>query len=223
MLKVINCFEHSTVVPQYNRVSVLRDSIKRDDSNIVDIKLQVSYGIIQFNESSYLKNLLIDYTVQNGAYAKDFLPYIDLIGTCVLHQDTDFKSLLRLAGQDHIMRKCQDAIYEENFINPALKWADNEGFTLPLSTLVILDSFVHSGSVPMFIRRRFKEPVPRNGGTEKDWISEYILHRKKWMLSHKNTLLRNCAYRMNCFAALIADDNWMLEKLPIFANGVKIE
>jgi hypothetical protein len=45
---------------------------------------------------------------------------------------------------------------------------------LPLSMLVVYDSFIHSGSVPMFLRKRFIERPPANGGDEKKWIGSYV-------------------------------------------------
>lgn len=211
--KIISCFEHGTPVPQYSIVSVLNDDKGR---------LQISYGIVQTNEKSNLPWLIEEYCKRKGQYYKEFEPYIPLIGQHVLYKDESFKDLLRLSGQDFIMMKCQDELYEKVYLGPAYTWSNEKGFMLPLSSLAILDSYVHSGRIHMFLRRRFVDRVPSEGGDEKRWIYHYILQRKRWMQEHSNILIRNCVYRMDCLYTLILDDNWNLDKRPIFANGIKL-
>ena len=211
--QIISCFEHGTPVPQYGSVSVLRDDNGR---------LQISYGIIQTNEKSNLGRLLDCYCSRHGAYYRDFARYITSIGYNKLHADEEFKDLLRLAGQDHIMMECQEELYNEKYIRPSEIWASERGFSLPLSFLVILDSYIHSGTVPYFLRKRFIEPVPSRGGDERQWVKDYVACRKRWMEKHENNLIRNCVYRMDCFITLILDDNWSLDKRPIFAHGIKL-
>ena len=45
------------------------------------------------------------------------------------------------------MRQTQDAFFDKVYFQPAKAWADAHGFTLPLSMLVIFDSFIHSGQI----------------------------------------------------------------------------
>lgn len=103
-----------------------------------------------------------------------------------------------------------------------MKWADNNGFSQTLSALVIYDSFIHSGSIPIFLRKRFPASVPADGGNEKDWIAEYVGTRDSWLRNHSNQLLRKTVYRTNCFQHEIVRNNWDLSQLPISANGVNV-
>lgn len=52
--------------------------------------------------------------------------------------------------------------------------AAKNGFSLPLSALVIYDSFIHSGSILYFLRKRFHEMPTAKGGDEKTWIRQYV-------------------------------------------------
>jgi len=71
--------------------------------------------------------------------------------------DDAFKSLLRAAGNDPVMQKAQDFIFASETWDSAQRWFNENGFTLPLSMLVIADSFLQSGSMLRFLRQRFKE------------------------------------------------------------------
>lgn len=71
------------------------------------------------------------------------------------------------------MRKTQDSFFDRVYYRPAMKWADTQGFTLPLSALVIYDSFIHSGSIIWVIRNMFPESPPSASGNEKAWTKAY--------------------------------------------------
>jgi len=58
------------------------------------------------------------------------------------------------------MRQVQDVFFDKRYFQPAMTWADSNGFALPLSALVIYDSFVHSASILGFLRKRFPEEPP---------------------------------------------------------------
>ena len=68
------------------------------------------------------------------------------------------------------MQRIQDDFFDKRYFQPAMQWADTNEFTLPLSALVIYDSFIHSGSILDFLRKRFPEVPPAKGGNEKTWI-----------------------------------------------------
>jgi chitosanase len=104
----------------------------------------------------------------------------------------------------------------------AFRFFEQNQFTLPLSLLVIYDSYIHSGSVPTFLRKRFGEFPPAAGGDEKKWSSSYVDIRHQWLKYHANALLRKTLYRTQCFKDQIAADNWLLAKLPVIANGVAV-
>ena len=137
--------------------------------------------------------------------------------------DHVFLDLLKDAGKnDPIMRKAQDDFFDKRYFQPAMKWADNNGFTLPLSALVIYDSFIHSGSVPDFLRKHFTAKTPKNGGDEKTWISQYVDARQNWLATASNPVLHTTVYRTKCFKGEIAKGDWDLTQLPIDAHGVKV-
>jgi len=94
-------------------------------------------------------------------------------------------------------------------------------FHEPLSMLVIFDSFIQSGSVPMHLRVRFTARPPAYGGAEKVWTSAYVDVRHKWLSKHSNSAVRASNYRTACFRREIARGNWVLEP-PVVMNGVSV-
>lgn len=150
-------------------------------------------------------------------------PFIEKIGVTPLADDQQFKQLLRDAGRnDPVMRQVQDDFFDKRYFQPAMSWADNNGFTLPLSALVIYDSFIHSGSILGFLRKRFPELPPAKGGNERAWISQYVDARQNWLATADNKLLHSTVYRTKCFKNEIVRENWDLGQVPITANGVDV-
>jgi len=91
-----------------------------------------------------------------------------------------------------------------------------------MSMLVIYDSFIHSGSILPFLRKKFTEPVPAQGGDEKKWLGEYVKARHKWLAGHSKPILRKTIYRTNCYLGEIEGKNWHLTVLPIRMNGIAV-
>jgi chitosanase len=184
---------------------------------------QVTYGRSQTTEYGNLDELIEMYVMSgHGRLGEQLRPYIDKIGVQPLADDGEFKRLLKEAGNDPVMRQTQDVFFERRYFQPAKAWAQAQGFTLPLSALVIYDSFIHSGGIPQFLRKRFPEKPPASGGDEKRWVAQYVNARHDWLANHSNRLLRKTIYRTNCFKAEIARDNWKLALMPINANGVPV-
>jgi chitosanase len=86
---------------------------------------------------------------------------------------------------------------------------------------VIYDSYIHSGSILSFLRKKFPTVVPASGGNEMEWITNYIEARYQWLAHHNNHLLRNTVYRMDCFTEQLDNKNWDLTQ-SIKAHGVTI-
>lgn len=214
MRKVINCFEMGRTVAKNDVIYIYRDG----PNSVRQITL--SWGITEYGN---LRKLIQNYIAVGGEYKDYFKDYVSKIGRQALVNDANFKKLLlKAAKDDAVFQKEMDNMYYEAYFNPAEKFFNQNGFTKSLSMLVILDSCIHSGSVPLFLRNKFSEKVPANGGDEKAWISAYIKARKNWLANHSRTILHGTVYRMNCFLEQIKNDNWDLDKLPIIANGVKI-
>ena len=121
------------------------------------------------------------------------------------------------------MKKVQDDFFEAVYFQPAQKWADQQGFNLPLSMLVIYDSYIQSGSIRSEIREKFPEVPPSKGGDEKAWILAYVNARHSFLANNSKPAVRPTVYRTKCLKEQIQKQNWMLGILPIDANGVVID
>ena len=213
--QVINVFETGSTQGNYSNISIYKDGPHK-------IR-QVTYGRSQTTEYGNLHELIQMYADANGIYSEQLRPYVEKIGVTPLVDDNLFKQLLRDAGKkDPVMCQIQDEFFDKRYFQPAMVWADNNGFSLPLSDLVIYDSFIHSGSILDFLRRRFPEAPPAKGGYEKTWIKQYVDVRQDWLANADNQELHKTVYRTQCFKAEIARGNWDLSQFPINANGVNV-
>ncbi len=214
--RVINVFETGTPEGKYDQVTILADG--KNGSR------QITYGRSQTTEQGNLAKLIEMYIRGNGVYAEQFSKYIDKIGKQSLVDNKTFKDLLRSAAKDDaIMRSTQDEFFDLAYYNPAYEFFTKNGFIMPLSMLIIYDSYIHSGSVLTALRKRFGEYPPAKGGDEKKWITSYVDVRHQWLKYHTNPIVQRTIYRTQCFKDQIAADNWLLAKLPIMANGVKVQ
>ena len=158
--QVINVFETGSVQGDYSSISIFPDGPSR-------IR-QVTYGRSQTTEYGNLHELIQMYVDANGTDSNQLRPYLEKIGVTALVDDSQFKELLRDSGKnDPKMREIQDEFFDKRYFQPAMAWADENGFTLPLSALVIYDSFIHSGSVPDFLRKRFPNVSQLKGAMKK--------------------------------------------------------
>lgn len=214
---VVNVFETGSVQGHYNALVKLKD-YKHPVSG--ELMVQVTYGRSQTTEFGHLRALVQDYVDRQGLYSTDFASYVNRIGKMPsLATDDFFCKRLQLAGkEDPIMKKCQDDFFDGKYYQPAHNWFSQREFTLPLSLLVIYDSFIHSGGMLQFLRKRFPEVVPAAGGEERKWITQYVNVRHQWLANHSNPLLRNTIYRTNCFLTQIEHSNWDLSQ-SINAHG----
>ena len=211
--KIVNVFESGTPNGDYACVSLYDDGPN-------GIK-QITYGKSQTTEWGNLPNLIDLYIKNDGKHASDFLKYSDSFGRVSLVTNKDFITLLKVAAKDPIMHQSQDSFFDEHYWKPALAWFDKNQFKLNLSMLVIYDSFIHSGSILKFLRDKFSEKVPVNGGNEKYWILDYCKARFVWLDNHSNPILRKTVYRVDNFLTAIKEENWDLAETFV-ANGTKI-
>lgn len=211
--KVLLAFEQSSTTIKYN-------SIYKYDDGPKDIKqITLSFGITEYGN---LKSFIQDYCDKKGKYSKDFISYLPLIGKTSLVENTSFINLLKESATDPAMQECQEIAYEKMYIAPALSWCSKNNFVLPLSNLVIADSFLQSGSILSLLRNKFSEKVPAAGGDEKAWVTEYCKARKIWLENHSRKILNKTVYRMITMLSLIEKDDWCLEQSTYNINGVKI-
>jgi chitosanase len=211
--KILLAFEQSSTNIKYDKIYIYNDG--KDSSK----QITVSFGI---TEQGNLKKLIDSYCSLNGKLTPKFQPYLNDIGVKPLANNKDFIDLLKQAGSDPVMQMCQERAYDDMYINPAYKFCIDNKLEFELSKLVISDSYLHSGSILTFLRNKFSERTPVNGGNEKIWIESYCKARKEWLSNHSNALLRNTVYRMNFMLDRIEKGDWGLTQSPFIANDVKI-
>jgi chitosanase len=162
--QVVNVFETGSVQGDYGAISIFSDGPNG--------MRQITYGRSQTTEYGHLEMLITMYVNASGAFSERLRPYIPKIGDIPLVDDSQFKQLLRDAGKnDPKMREVQDEFFDKKYFQPAIAWATANGFALPLSALVVYDWFMHSGGILWFLRKRFPESPPANGGNEKNGSS----------------------------------------------------
>jgi len=214
ILQVVNVFETGKPEGKYDALVVMADGHNGTR--------QITYGRSQTTEQGNLKTLIQLYVSKGGSFAAELTPYLPKLSVTPLADDAKFKKLLKDAAKsDPLMRSCQDEFFDHVYYQPAEQFFKGNHFTLPLSMLVIYDSYIHSGSILPKLRNRFPEMTPLNGGEEKAWITAYVNTRHEWLATHGNRLLRKTIYRTQCFKDQINQSNWSFT-LPIIAHGVKI-
>lgn len=213
--RVLNAFETGTADGDYGLISIYHDGPH-------DVP-QITYGRSQTTEYGNLRKLVQMYVEASGSFSETLWPFADLVGSVPLTDNREFKALLRNAGRnDPVMRRIQDEFFELEYFQPAMQWADENGFALALSGLIIYDSFIHSGGILWLIRQRFPENPPALGGSEPAWIAAYLRERHRWLLSHHRAEVRASAYRTRDLQQEIDRGNWDLAQMPILANGVEV-
>jgi chitosanase len=170
-----------------------------------------------------LRKVLERYGEAHGVYGEQLVPYIALLKAGDPGTDSDFIKLLKEIGnKDPLMMTIQEEMFDRLYLGPAFDWASRYGFGLPLSYLVIADSFLHSGGMLDFLMKRFAEPKPSAGGQERDWIKAYTDTRRDWLANHSNKILRNTVYRCDCYLAEIKRSNWDLAQTPLNMHGTEV-
>lgn len=211
--KILLAFEQSTTSIQYGKIYTWNDG----PGNTKQITL--SFGI---TETGNLKTLVKTYCDKAGKFAAELAPYVARIGGKSLVDDAKFIDLLKQAGTDPVMQLCQEQAFDDMYINPAMRWCDKSKILLPLSRLVVADSFLQSGSILTSLRNKFPEKLPSLGGNEKKWIESYCIVRKDWLANHSRKILNKTVYRPNFMLDCIEKGDWMLERAEYRANGVKV-
>ena len=216
-VQTLNVFETGSKDGDYSNVSIYKDGGG-------GAYKQITYGASQTTQDGNLDKLLYAYVEQapaDSALAAVIERRLPTKNNRSLVSDTQFITALKTAGKDPAMQRLQDEFFDEVYFIPAYRWFKENGFTQPLSMLVIYDSFIHSGGILSFLRKRFDEVPPVKGGDEKAWIAAYVKTRKSWLANHSNSILRKTVYRMNTMQDCINNDNWDLSK-PYKANGITI-
>lgn len=128
-----------------------------------------------------------------------------------------FEDAFRAAASDPDMKLVQDKFFEDVYFGPAFEWCRKHRFEDALSHLVVANSFIHSGGILSFLRRRFSA-TPLN---ERAWVTAYVRTRHDWLRKHSRPLLRKTIYRTDALLVEIADNNWDLSQ-PLVVNGITV-
>jgi chitosanase len=206
---IVNVFETGRVRGNYGAVAVL----KGDSGHLSYGRSQTTLG------SGSLFKLLTQYcdspSAKFGADLKPFLPRFELKDFS-LDTDATVRTLLQRAGkEDPAMRATQDQFFNENYLGPACRAAENLGITSALGQTVVYDSHVQGGWGKLQPR---VGPLTARG--EYDWVKAYVAVRKTWLQSLAPPL-PSTVYRMDAFSTLIEQNKWDLP-LPLAIHGVEI-
>jgi chitosanase len=192
----------------------------------------ISYGKHQATDrADSLDKIVKKYIAEGGTHATKLQPYLPQLAaneTAKVNPAAppdwakSLVNLLKEAGADPKMQSAQDAIFDENYWNPALNHAKAIGLTTALGHAVMYDTCIHSGPGRVATHRAaFPQKSPANGGDEKEWVKAYVGARKAWLLGNSNPLVQKTIYRMETFEKLMAEGNWDLNT-PLTVRGVKI-
>ena len=209
---IVNIFETGSARGDYARVTLLTG----DSGHLTYGRAQTTLG------SGNLHLLIKAYCgVPGAAYARPLKPYLPRLADIDLRLDTDwtFRSLLKEAGGDPVMRDTQDDFFDRVYWVPAVASAKRVGLGEALSVAIVYDSAVHGSWTAM--RDRTLTKVGASAG-ERKWIAAYLDVRRDWLGNHSNALLRKTVYRMDAFKALAVAGNWALN-LPMTVRGVRID
>jgi chitosanase len=164
-----------------------------------------------------LWRVIAQYIANGGEKAEFFKGYEGRMRDGDLWMDKAFINALKGCSDEPAMRLAQDDVFNDAYLNPALKWADAHGFREVLSTGVIVDSYLHSGSMLGWLMDKFPERKPIDGGDEKAWITAYCRARLHWF-ENSTGALHTCQFRPKFFLGEIAKGNWNLD-CPLVVSG----
>lgn len=221
----LSAVETGTPDGDYSKVTILSDNPKG--------KPQITYGKHQTTEvGGNLKKLIRQYLGRRDAEISDVrrnrLQGFIKAPQYSMADNNQLRSVLRISGDDPVMQDVQNEFFLEEYLKPSRRWADDHGFKEALSMLVIYDSFIQSGGIPSWIRRRFREAPPFGGGNEEKWTSAYVDARHSWLKywgngkTEKSKLIRNSRYRTHALNIETDRGNWDLSMRPMEVNGILV-
>jgi chitosanase len=170
-----------------------------------------------------LRRVLEMYDEAGGKFAAEFEPWIRALKAGNPGTASAFVAVIKkAANKDPLFAKVQEEAFNELYLKPAFDWAGDHGFKLPLSELVIADSYLHSGSMLSTLMNRFPEKKPNAGGDEKKWIRAYLDARFDWLKNHSNKILNGTVYRAECYMREAAKGNWNLDQGALVMHGTTV-
>lgn len=217
--KIINCFEQGKPEFQHHKIDNFRDGVF-PGSSARQLQVTVSYGLTQ---TGVLPEFIKEYISIGGKFANQLKPYADKVAKVSLSNDLNFQNILKKAAlEDKTYVDLIEDYFDRKYLNKALKWSSDNGFKTWLGKAVIADSFIHSGSILPFLRNRFPDKTPANGGEETKWLMAYLTVRKEWLKNHSDPILKKLWTRPQFYINELVRGNLELDKFPITPNGVKV-
>ena len=213
--RILNAFENDSGSPEtdYKTIYLYHDG--NGD------RRQVTLARGFTDDGGNLKRVVDRYIAKGGVLSDYFKTKLKNFGKGILDDDSEFIAKLKEAGDEQVMHEAQDEIFTEAYMRPALIWAEGYGFKEVLSQAVIVDTYLHSGSMQDYLMSRFPEKKPSFGGDEKKWIKAYLDVRREWLANHSKKILRTTVYRPDFFLAQIKRNNWNLD-CPLTAHDVHV-
>jgi chitosanase len=185
------------------------------DGNNSRKQVTLARGFTQ--DGGNLWKVLQRYIQKGGDRSQFFAAYKSKMGSAVLYKDSAFIKALRDSSIEQKMKDAQDEVFNEVYLSPALSWAENNGFKLPLSYAVAVDSYLHSGKMSDRVTKRMSQKTPSKGGDEKAWITEYLKIRLSWFAGASGAL-KTCTFRPKFFLGEIDKGNWNMS-CPLSVTG----
>jgi hypothetical protein len=208
---IISTFENGTPKLKYG-------SVARHKDGPGGIR-QLTYGWCQFTDGSdsldevlrrYMEYTLAGVEAHNAAdftIVKNRLPRFvsgrkaDILANA---NDTVLHESLERLGADVYMRRAQHEVFDEGYLNKALRICAASDFLSPLSVAVVCDSLVQ-GSFALI-----RDQIDSKLG-EREWITNYLTKRTNWLRHHPKTILKGTRCRPESLLRLAATGNWELK------------
>ncbi len=211
---LLDALENGSVFSTYARVAAVPGE-----------KGALSYGRVSATlANGDLTNLIARYTSETGALLAKPLSLLAPTlrdRNVALHADLYFHNLLRAAADDPLMRDIQDRMFDERFVEPALRIARRTRIQTPLGLAILIDSKMQSGWETISRRINKKNgKAPEMGETK--WLKLYVDERFRWLTTHRTKAKREAGWRAGVFQDLIRLGNWDL-RLPIVIRGEEID
>jgi chitosanase len=177
--EIISTFENSTTTVQYGYSEDLGDG------------RGITAGRAGFTTgTSDLLEVVERYASEKpGNGLETFLPALRKVdGTESTKGLSGLPKAWRQAAADPQFRKAQDEVFNELYLDPAIKWAKKVHVSSSVGQLIILDTIVQHGEgtdpdgLPAIVREAVKKSSPEKT-TEKQWLGTFLQIRRQHLMN----------------------------------------
>lgn len=192
---------------------------------VLDDGAGISYGMHQAtHRSGALAKVVERYIELEGKEAGKLIAHLpglkrtDLKSVANAASSGKLKTLLVMAGNEPVMRQAQQAVFDRDYLNPAIVQCEQYGWLLPLSLAIVYDSHIQGSWAR--VRDRVMLRVSRTAD-EKAWMRDYLAQRAAYLLSLPKQSQKNSVYRPRELGQQADLDNWALAA-PFRLRGVTV-